>query len=108
MLKSGSYTIDPLGDVYKCWNMVGQRIHRIGVIDKNGRLRVEYPYYDIMSRDPLQIKECRNCKLLPMCGGNCIARAYFREGTYHARGCYGELLYINEVIKTVIQTYIES
>jgi len=101
-LAKNSYVIDPLRDVYKCWNLVGQKEHRVGVIDEKGDFKPTYEYYDILSRDPFQIKECRDCKILPLCWSGCISRAYFRYNTYHARGCYGEKFNIKEMIKVYL------
>jgi len=96
--RKSNYTIDPFGDVYKCWNFVGQKEHRIGVINELGEMEIEDSYWDIMSRDPSQIKECSNCKILPLCHGGCLSRAYFRFNSYYARGCYGEGLLIKDMI----------
>lgn len=103
-LRESSFAIDPFGDVYKCWNTVGLKEHRVGVLTEDGTLKKEYPYYDLMARDPLQIEECADCKLLPLCGGGCVSRAYFRGGTYHRRGCYGERIRL----ASCLRNYVES
>ena len=105
-LRDSSFTIDPVGDVYKCWNTVGQHQHRVGVITEDGALQKEYPYYDLMSRDPLHIEECANCKLLPLCGGGCVSRAYSRGGTYHRRGCYGERMRLASCLRNYVEQRI--
>jgi uncharacterized protein len=88
-LREGQYLIDPHADIYKCLTFVGLKEHAIGRINEEGEIAEYTPvYYDWMSRDPLTIKECRNCKILPACGGGCAAVAYERHKTYHACGCY--------------------
>jgi uncharacterized protein len=88
-LTHGTYVIDPYGDLYKCLTFLGQKEHCIGHINDNGEIEnYLYSFYDWMSRDPLKIKECSTCKLLPSCGGGCAAVAYEKYGTYHACGCY--------------------
>jgi len=88
-LGEGTYLIDPYADVYKCLTFVGQKEHSIGHLNKDGEIEEHtWAYYNWMSRDPLAIKECRECIMLPSCGGGCAAIAYEKFGTYHARGCY--------------------
>jgi uncharacterized protein len=82
-----SFAIDPLGDVYKCWEFAGQKEHRVGYLDEKGNLIREYPYYDTMARDPFSLEKCRDCILLPNCGGGCMAEAFFRYKKYNAPGC---------------------
>lgn len=98
-LTDHAYVIDPLADVYKCEGFVGIRKQKIGAIDVNGKLQVNYQYYDWMSIDPLEKVECRKCTLLPACGGGCPALAYDRHGTYHKTVCYTVKHVIGEQIR---------
>ncbi|OPY54911.1 MAG: pyrroloquinoline quinone biosynthesis protein PqqE [Methanosaeta sp. PtaU1.Bin112] len=83
---SGLYIIDPLGDVYKCISAVGKKEHAVGTA-KDGEILLDYGYYDFMTRDPLEISECRDCVYLPICGGGCPHMANRISGTYHAPYC---------------------
>lgn len=84
-----SFTIAPNGDVYKCWEHVGEEKHLMGKIDENGNIsNVTFAYYDWMSRNPLETKDCRECSYLPACGGGCGSVSYERYGSYHAKGCF--------------------
>ena len=74
-----SFAVDPLGDVYKCWELVGQKEHRTGYLDEKGNFIREYPYYDTMARDPFSLEKCRSCVLIPNCGGGTIAEAFYRK-----------------------------
>jgi len=83
-----SFVVDSFCDIYKCVSFLGDKKHRIGSIGKDGMITdVEYPFYDLMSRDPLSFELCRDCKLLPICGGGCSALAFINKGTYHAENC---------------------
>ena len=97
------YTIDPLCDVYKCWHAVGRKDLKVGIITKNAEFRPTYPYYDLLSRDPLDTGECRECILLPHCFGGCHNRALFKCGTFHAPGCYGDE---KSKIERIIESYL--
>lgn len=83
-----SWTVGPYGDLYKCANFVGLDAHVVGYIRENGTLSHMNPdYYDFMSRDPLEYAECRDCKLLPLCGGGCAGWIYEESKTYHLHKC---------------------
>lgn len=57
------------GELYKCWDSVGNRLEVIGTIfdykNKNGRLQKWLKY------DPFSDAECRSCIALPVCMGGC-------------------------------------
>jgi len=80
--------IDPVGDVYCCEGIFGHKDQRAGTIDNEGNLRIYYPYYDWLARDPLKIDKCRDCKALPICCGGCAFIAYLENGTCHAPACF--------------------
>ena len=41
-----------------------------------------------MTRNPYDIKECRSCVYLPVCGGGCAGISYSHYGKYNKPGCY--------------------
>ncbi|MCK4393288.1 SPASM domain-containing protein [Candidatus Bipolaricaulota bacterium] len=87
-LTNRGYIVDPLGDVYKCGGAVGVKERRIGTLDSQGKIReATHWYYDWMTRSPLTVNKCRNCKFLPTCGGGCAGVAYDKHKTYHREDC---------------------
>jgi len=88
-ITESAYIIDPELDVYKCFGSVGIKDHRVGHLSDDGQCRYEFPYYDLLSRDPLLFKDsaCAHCVKLPQCGGGCAFASFTREGTYHAGSC---------------------
>lgn len=65
-----SYVVDPTGSLYKCGLTVGDTSKRVGTIfdpvDMENPNLVPWLGYD-----PLDYKECGQCKLLPACLGGC-------------------------------------
>ena len=62
--------IGPEGELYKCWNDVGNKSKVIGNIDgeiTNEALLLRY----LVAADPFEDPMCQNCFLLPVCGGGC-------------------------------------
>jgi uncharacterized protein len=108
-IADGSYVIDPKGDIYKCWELVIQKEHIAGKILENGKIELNAPYYEALSRDPTTIEECEKCKFLPACSGGCICKACWNKGTYHASGCGTVKFLLVEQLKAyLLQEYPET
>lgn len=62
--------IGPEGELYKCWNDVGDKKQIIGYLDgniTNETLLIRY----LNGADPFDDENCKKCILLPVCGGGC-------------------------------------
>ena len=69
-----SVSFDPEGNMYKCWEHIGERKYALGKINKKGV--VENINKTLLNRqmfgaDPLEDPTCRKCPYLPICGGGC-------------------------------------
>lgn len=69
-----SFSFDPEGYVYKCWEHIGNTKYAIGKISKNGI--IEDINQTLLNRqmygaDPLEDTVCRKCPYLPICHGGC-------------------------------------
>jgi uncharacterized protein len=68
-VRSNEFILGSDGELYKCWESVGNPSHVIGNIrdytNLNGRLRRWLTY------DPFTNDECRGCIALPTCMGGC-------------------------------------
>ncbi len=65
-----SYVIGPKGELYKCWNHLGEKNQVVGYIDKEIDLNPLYTEYLYESFETDE--ECRKCKYLPICMGGCV------------------------------------
>lgn len=70
-----SYVVGPEGHLYKCWEDVGKSEMVIGNIHEeqpvtNTELRAQY----CTGTDPYSDPNCRECSVLPICGGGCANR----------------------------------
>lgn len=62
--------IGPLGELYKCWNDVGNPARSYGYI--NGRMTHESVLYEyLVKADHLNDPKCNDCKFFPVCDGGC-------------------------------------
>lgn len=62
--------IGPRGELYKCWNDVGNDAKITGYLNNpvtNETLLLHY----LNGADPFKDSKCRKCFLLPVCGGGC-------------------------------------
>lgn len=63
--------LDHEGNVYKCWNQVGDVPSSIGnLMDENFDL-TNYKHGKWLERDIVTLGECSTCKFLPVCMGGC-------------------------------------
>lgn len=72
------FVIDPIGDMYKCWDDIGNKKLKIGSINSDESINLPelvnwlgYTCFD---------EECNNCKFLPICMGGCPNKA-MKNGT---------------------------
>lgn len=63
-------SIGPQGELYKCWNDIGNPDKVYGYID--GRITNEHVLLRYLAAsDPFEDKACKECFLLPVCFGGC-------------------------------------
>ena len=63
-----SYVIDPSGDLYKCWDLIGDTTEKIGTIFDS--IQLNHNHCKWLLYNPYK-ERCINCKVLPMCNGGC-------------------------------------
>lgn len=64
-----SFVIDPLGNLYKCWNEIGRIKNCVGnVVDG---LSYNKQFVDYLEYDSIVDEECESCPVLPSCMGGC-------------------------------------
>lgn len=69
-----AYVVEPDGNLQKCWVTVGDEKERVGHIETGVPLSSQLLKW--VSFDPAAMHdECRDCKVLPLCFGNCVYRA---------------------------------
>lgn len=64
-----SLVIDPLGDLYKCWNEIGRKDRSVGTVTAG--ISYNWVLGDYMSYDPFNNEKCTDCSVMPACLGGC-------------------------------------
>jgi uncharacterized protein len=68
------WVFDAEGNVYKCWEIIGNQEYKVGEIGKGGEISItNNSLLDkyLHEADPLEDIICRNCFSLPVCRGGC-------------------------------------
>lgn len=71
---TGSYVVDQKGDLYKCWNDIGNSERTVGNISQLDGTVDEKAYrrnLDYILWSPFNFEKCKNCDILPVCMGGC-------------------------------------
>lgn len=86
-----SWVIGPDAELYKCWEVVGDKQYEVGHINDDGTLtisneKVLYQYLE--DADPFVDKTCSDCSLYPACGGGCVhRRIQYQSGIIKDQPC---------------------
>lgn len=75
-----SYVVDPIGDLYKCWDEIGMRERRIGSV-ADGGVSMNKRLVHWLSYEPLD-QECGSCFAFPVCLGGCPHHALEDKSRY--------------------------
>jgi uncharacterized protein len=87
---SGMYIFDPFGDIYACWEKMGDSQIRIGRVGSEGKLLLEGPWLDKWrSRTIASNPTCESCSYALQCGGGCAVLAEAKNGKYFSNFCDG-------------------
>ena len=67
------WVIAPNGDLYKCWEIIGDRKYKIGELTEDGIKITDHKQLNryLYGADPFEDKSCQQCFSLPICHGGC-------------------------------------
>ncbi|GIP08738.1 radical SAM/SPASM domain-containing protein [Paenibacillus macerans] len=85
---TGMFAIDPYGDIYPCWDVLGNYDERIGQVNIDESifdLNERYSFW--RGRTSNKIKSCAQCKYALFCGGGCAAHANIVNKDYYTSYC---------------------
>jgi uncharacterized protein len=92
------YIVDPLGDIYGCYEEAGHRDRRIGSFS-NGKLRLHALKEKYSRRHLLNLPECIRCSAALFCGGGCPTRARTQNGSMFKSFCHQNKEFIAQTLK---------
>lgn len=80
------YIIGTEGEIYKCWNDVGEQSRIVGYIDKNEMSNMDLYTKYVMRSSIFEDEKCKDCLFFPICSGGCSwyrLRNMFENGEYN-------------------------
>jgi uncharacterized protein len=83
--QNGNIIFDPFGDLYSCWDVVGQHKHKIGQYIPDFQIYPEA--YDKWFNKKVGDYNCVKCKYSPFCGGGCIIKTLRENGKIELGNC---------------------
>lgn len=99
--RNNSYVIDPEGNYYTCWMLIGDEQHKVGHIDKP--FTYTGKYYKWLSSDIPN--ECKSCEYLPLCAGGC---GYYRIIKKEPPHCITSYFNYKDTLKLAYHDYLNQ
>jgi uncharacterized protein len=85
--QTGTYILDPFGEIYSCWESVGNTEKIIGCYINDCIEWTEIR--DLWHSQNIAVSpECVQCKYAFFCRGGCIAEGTYRKGTFSPGFCH--------------------
>jgi len=66
-----SFVVDNHGELYRCWNHVGNLKYSSGNVNDGDNLTLVKNYLSWIQWNPIKHPKCRECNCLPICMGGC-------------------------------------
>jgi uncharacterized protein len=101
------YVIGPNGELYKCWEDVGNNKMIIGSVhDESLITNPELLYRYTIGANPFNDNECMKCKTFPICGGGCVNKRMrkLQFGDYDIEYCSP----LKESLGKYLEAYIDT
>ena len=68
---ANSFVVDNHGEIYRCWNHVGNSKYSCGNVKNFNFDNLEKNYLSSIQWNPIRHKKCCECEYLPICMGGC-------------------------------------
>ncbi len=92
------FVVDPLGDIYHCYEEAGYKDRRIGTLSR-GKVKFFALKEKYSRRHLLNIPECLKCSAALYCGGGCPVHAKVHRGSIFKSYCHENKEFIAQTLK---------
>jgi len=92
------YVVDPLGDIYHCYEEAGHKDRRIGTFSR-GKVKFFALKEKYSRRHLLNVPECLRCSAALYCGGGCPCHARMHKGSIFKSYCHQNKEFIAQTLK---------
>lgn len=104
--QTGCLIFDPLGDIYSCWDVVGDRNNRVGQYIPEFKL--EEDLADKWFNSRVSEYKCAKCKYVFFCGGGCLGGSYRANGKIQPGDCNNYPQLFNYVLRQFYNEQIKK
>ncbi|MDR1260315.1 MAG: radical SAM/SPASM domain Clo7bot peptide maturase [Oscillospiraceae bacterium] len=66
-----AFVVDPQGNLYKCWNDIGNAKRRVGNLKEEKNFGISNLFFEYLLWSPFDKQTCVDCEVLPLCMGGC-------------------------------------
>lgn len=105
-VQSSSYILDPIGDIYNCWETIGKERHIIGHYLNGITWEDEIKHWH--NRNVGTTPRCSTCKYMFLCGGGCVAKVLRAYDDFSESYCYDFPNLLHNVANTAFQAYMHQ
>jgi uncharacterized protein len=92
------YVVDPLGDIYHCYEEAGHKNRRIGILSR-GKVKFFALKEKYSRRHLLNVPECLRCSAALYCGGGCPVHARMYKGSIFKSYCHQNKEFIAQTLR---------
>ncbi len=92
------FVVDPLGDLYGCYEEAGHKERRIGSLS-NGKVKFRKLKEMHAKRHLLNLPECIRCSAALFCGGGCPSEARIHKGSIFNSFCHQNKAFLGQTLK---------
>ncbi len=96
-----AWVIDPMGDIYDCFEQAGYKDQRVGIFSER-KVKFLPMMKEHYRRYILNIPECLKCSMALFCGGGCPNQANLQNGSMFKPNCLQNKEYIFETLKAFV------
>jgi uncharacterized protein len=100
-----AFVIDPEGNLYKCWNDIGNLKRSVGNIKENEKenknSKIPSLLFEYLLWSPFDNQECIGCEILPLCMGGCPYNGLKNKKVDCEKWKYG----LTDILKTRYDIY---
>ena len=111
MTTRNAYVVGPDGELYKCWNDIGEQNSVVGNVDSISNWNTSLIAEGMVGASYLNDEECVRCFFFPICDGGCPQIRMFnkrnnqnRDSCSYFKNHMEELLEIHYEQKTTLKT----
>lgn len=103
-----AFVIEPEGELYKCWRMVGNQKEAIGNVNDGSFDMVKFSKY-LIGADYTLDSKCLQCEFITLCGGGCpLVRMRNKYEKISLNHCCPEKTHMEQLMELRYEMFVKS